>query len=321
MQAAVDPWTLKVMARDLRDKVIVITGASAGIGAGTAIQCAEAGMDVVLAARREEKLREVAEQIEQRGRKVLAVQCDVTLDQDVEALFERAWETFGRVDVAFANAGYGLASSVLDTTDAQHRAIFETNYFGTVRVIHAAIPYMRRTPEGLRHLLICSSAASEIGLPWFGAYSATKAAQDSIAGALRCELQNDIEVTSIHPVGTNTEFFDTAERMAGGSGPGMVNTPKPFTQRVDTVARKIRRALYRPRAEVWPSPMVRLGLALATLMPGLTNAVLKWECRGKDPGQRRMMPRDESMQEHPPSTTGEAGPAGSAGQPEQRGGS
>ncbi len=255
-------------------------------------------MDVVLAARREDRLREVAAHIEQLGRRALAVRCDVAVDDDVKRLFEQTWEAFGRVDAAFANAGYGLAAGVLDTTDVHHRAIFETNYFGTLRVIRQAVPYLRRTPEGLRHLLICSSAASEIGLPWAGAYSATKAAQDSIAGALRCELHKDIEVTSVHPVGTATEFFDTAERLAGGTGPGKVNSPRMMVQTAQTVAKKIAKALRRPRAEVWPSPLARLGLALATLMPGMTNAVLKWESRGKDPKQQRVLPRRADSAPH-----------------------
>ncbi|MFW6059158.1 MAG: SDR family NAD(P)-dependent oxidoreductase [Phycisphaeraceae bacterium] len=276
------------MGRDLRDKVIVITGASSGIGAATAVACAAAGMDVAIAARREVRLRDVAGRIEQLGRRVVTVRCDVAEDGDVAHLFERAWAELGRVDVAFANAGYGLASSVLDTTDEQHRAIFEVNYFGTLRVVREAVPYLRRTGNGLGHLLICSSAASEIGLPWFGAYSATKAAQDCIAGALRSELQDEVEVTSVHPVGTKTDFFDTAEQMAGGDGPGMVNTPGLFTQTPEKVARKIVAALRRPRAEVWPLGIARLGLGLATILPGLTNRVLKWESRGKDPKQNRI---------------------------------
>ncbi len=285
------------MARKLEDKVIVIAGASSGIGAATAVACAQMGMRVVLGARREERLREVAGRIEALNRQAATVACDVTRDEDVARLFERAWDTFGRVDVAFANAGYGLASSVLDTTDAQQRDIFETNYFGTLRVVHEAVPYLRKTSDGLRHILICSSAASEIGLPWFGAYSATKAAQDSIAGALRRELQGDIEVTSIHPVGTKTAFFDMAEHMAGGDGPGMENTPAPLMQTADKVASKIVKALRRPRAEVWPLPIVRVGLGLATILPGLTNYVLKWECRGKDPKKhRRATPSSQEQQ-------------------------
>jgi len=281
------------MTRDLKDKVIVIAGGSSGIGATTAELCAAAGMDVVLGARREDRLRGVAERVEKHGRRALCVRCDVTRDEDVTHLFEQASEMFGRVDVAFANAGYGLASSVLDTTDQQHRDIFETNYFGTLRVVRTGVPCLRRTENGLRHLLICSSAASEIGLPWFGAYSATKAAQDCIAGALRSELQDEIHVTSIHPSGTRTDFFDTAEKLAGGNGPGEINAPKIFTQTPDRVARKIVAALRRPRAEVWPLGIAKVGLGLATILPGLTNFVLKRESRGKDPKLSRGAPQDQ----------------------------
>jgi len=271
------------MARDLTDKVIVIAGGSSGIGAATAEHCAKAGMHVVLGARREDKLRAIAERVEAHGRRALCVRCDVNSGEDVQNLFDQAWDTFGRIDAAFANAGYGLASGVLDTTDDEHRAIFETNYFGTLRVVRSSVPYLRRTENGLRHLLICSSVVSEIGVPWYGAYSATKAAQDCIAGALRSELQDDIEVTSVHPSGTRTEFFDTAEKKAGGAGSGEINAPKMFTQTPGQVARKIVAALRRPRAEVWPLGIVRFALGFATMFPGLTNFALKRGSRGQDP--------------------------------------
>ena len=282
------------MARELQDKAIVITGGSSGIGAATAIACAEAGMDVALGARRADKLREVAGRVEQFGRRAVTVPCDVTRDEDVQQLMERAWHELGRVDVAFANAGYGLAAGVLDTSDAAHHDIFEVNYFGTLRTIRAAVPYLRDTENGLRHLMICSSAGSEIGLPWFGAYSATKAAQDSIAGALRSELQDELTVTSVHPVGTTTEFFDTAERLAGGAGPGLINSPELFVQTPEHVARKIVAALRRPRAEVWPLSIARVALGLATILPGLTHYVLKRQSRRMDPKRHRTPSQSES---------------------------
>lgn len=266
------------MARNLRDKVIVITGASSGIGAATALACARAGMHVTVAARREEKLHALAAAIEKIGRRALPLACDVDSDDDVRRLFEQSWATFGRLDAAFANAGYGLCAAVLDTSDAQHRAIFETNYFGTVRTLRAATPDLRRTPDGLKHLLICSSAASEVGLPMFGAYAATKAAQDSIAGALRAELAHErIDVTSIHPVGTRTEFFDVAGRLGGRSLGDSTNTPSFMAQTPEQVARKIVAAIRRPRPEVWPRPSVRLGVAFATAFPRFVSFVMRRE--------------------------------------------
>lgn len=256
--------------RELRGKVILITGGSSGIGAATALACARAGMDVTLAARRGDKLRDIAERIEALGRRALTVPCDVRRDDDVNDLFAAHWQAFGRLDACYANAGYGLLRSLEDTTAQQHRDIFETNYWGTIRTIHAALPSLRNTPDGLKHLLICSSAASEIGLPMFGPYCATKAAQDSIAGALRCEVRHEgIHVTSVHPVGTKTEFFTTAQRVSGDAEPG-IHTPRSLSQTAEHVADRTLAVLRRPRAELWPSPLARLGLAGATALPGLT---------------------------------------------------
>ena len=270
------------MPRDLTDKLIVITGASSGIGAATALACARAGMNTVLAARRVEKLEEVAKQIESLGRKALAVACDVTKDDDVIQLFEKSWETFGRIDAAFANAGYGLFGAVLDTDLQTHRDIFETNYYGTLRTLRAATPYLRKTDAGLKHLLICSSVASEIGVPQFGAYCATKAAQDSIAGAMRAELADEgVTVTSVHPVGTTTEFGDQARAMSTDKRAAEhgSNTPKALTQSAEHVAEKIVRALRRPCPEVWPSPLARYAAALTTASPRLTAWIMRRHMR------------------------------------------
>jgi short-subunit dehydrogenase len=269
------------MPRNLTDKVIVITGASSGIGAATAIACAEAGMDVALGARRTEKLRDVAQQIEQRGRAALSVTCDVTDPAQVESLLDETWQRFGRVDAVFANAGYGVFGPVLETSDADHRAIFEANYFGTLTTLKAAAPYLRKTEGGLKHVLICSSAGSEIGLPLSGAYTATKAAQDCIAGAMRAEVAGEgMSVTSVHPVGTKTEFFDTAgARSSPGQGAGQAptttNTPPGMMQSVEHVARRIVGALRRPKPEVWPMPLARWGLALGTAVPRFAAAMMR----------------------------------------------
>ncbi len=270
------------MLRNLTNKLIIITGASSGIGAATGLACARAGMDVVLAARRVDKLEAVAEKVRGLGRRALVVACDVTVDGDVAGLFERAWAEFGRVDVAFANAGYGLFGSVMETDLQTHRDIFETNYYGTLRTLREAVPYLQKTDGGLKHLLICSSVASEIGVPQFGAYCATKAAQDSIAGAMRAELADEgIVVSSVHPVGTTTEFGQQArefspDKRAAERGS---NTPKALTQTAEHVADRIVRCLRRPRPEVWPSPMARLAVAAATASPRFAAWVMRRHMR------------------------------------------
>lgn len=256
------------MARDLRDKVIVITGASSGIGYATAYACAQEGMNVTVAARRTDKLDELAQRLQALGRPALAVKCDVDRDDDVRALFEASWARWGRLDAAFANAGYGIVAPVLETADADIRAIFETNFFGTIRTLKAAAPDLRRTANGLRHALICSSSAAEISPPFYGVYAATKAAQDSVACAMRAELHGDITVSSVHPVGTKTGFFDAAQRQTADD-PVLLNTPKLFMQTPEQVAQAVVKCLRRPKPEVWPQPLTRFGLALTTAFPRL----------------------------------------------------
>lgn len=263
------------MPRDLTNKSIVITGASAGIGADTATACAAAGMDVVLGARREEKLEAVAGRVREHGRRAVVVTCDVTRDEDVRALFDRAWNELGRVDALFANAGFGLVYPLLETPTDRHREIFEVNYWGTVRTLDVGVPMLEQTKGGLKHALICSSAASEIGMPRHGPYAATKAAQDAIAGALRAELHDrGVSVTSVHPVGTKTDFFDTAAARSDRDR-SEKKTPPGLMQSGEHVARTIVRALRKPRAEVWPSVPARFGLALCTAWPGFAAWVLR----------------------------------------------
>ncbi len=259
------------MSRSLQDKVIVITGASSGIGAQTARACARAGMHVVLAARREEKLAEVAAGVRALGREAVPVVCDVTRDEDLVRLFEQAMTRLGRVDAIFSNAGYGLYASVLDTTPQQMEAIFQTNYFASVRTVQLGMSALRATASsgGLGHVLICSSAASEIAPPMYGAYAATKAAQDAIACAMRAELAGEgIVVTSIHPIGTESEFSDKVREVSARPA-AAAGTPPMFKQSGEHVARCIVRALRKPRAEVWPHRGARLLLALFTACPGL----------------------------------------------------
>jgi len=262
------------MARSLADRVILITGASSGIGAATAMACARAGMSVLLASRRKNELQQVADEIERSGGRAVSIVCDVRRDEDVKAMIDATIDAFGRLDVLFANAGYGLFSQVMDTTDRQMRDIFETNFFGTVRCIQAAVPVISRTSDQ-GHVLICSSAASEISLPMYGFYAATKAAQDSIGGALRAELQDQgICVSTIHPIGTQTNFFNVVRHESTDPGHGL-NTPASMTHSVDRVANAIVRCLRRPKAEVWPSVATRLVVAMATAAPEMGAWVLR----------------------------------------------
>jgi len=211
------------MPAELSDKVILITGASSGIGAATAVACAEAGMHVTLAARREDKLKQVAQRCVAAGPPGIKAQwvvCDVDDDKAVRRAFAESWTYFGRLDAVFANAGVGLTKPVLATALAEHQSLLNTNYLSTVRTLLVANEYFKRTPSGLGHFVICSSCLSDLGLPNNAVYSATKAAQKALADGLRAEVaRRGLHVTSVHPIGTRTEFFDTSAKRSGRDNP------------------------------------------------------------------------------------------------------
>lgn len=258
------------MPRNLQDKVILITGASSGIGAATAMACAQAGMRVSLVARRGDKLEAQARSIAAKGGKAHYFSADVCNESDMLQAIGDCFTTFGRLDAVFANAGYGQIINVLDMTERDERAMFETNYFGTTRTLRLALPYLRQTADGLKHFVVCSSAASEIGLPTLGVYSATKAAQDCVAGAIRAELYDEgFSVTSVHPIGTKTDFMTVAGETENN------NTPPALQQTPEKVARHIVSALRKPRPEVWPSWITRLGLAVGTLSPRFSSWAMR----------------------------------------------
>jgi len=261
------------MARDLQDQVLLITGASSGIGAATAVQAAAAGMHVVLAARRADKLDTVAEQVRGYGREALCIATDVSRDADVDAMVEQAMHRFGRIDVLFANAGYGFLCPQEALDDDAHRQIFEVNYFGTVRCIRQVLPLMKQ--QGRGHIVITSSIVARVGLPYYAHYAATKAAQDALATGFRLEVEpHGIDVSAVYPIGTRTEFFQTSAQI-GGRDTISENTPDIFMQSADHVARRIVKCLRKPIPEVWPAKWSHIGSSLACLLPRLTRMGLR----------------------------------------------
>lgn len=259
------------MAVDIAGKPILITGASSGIGRVTAFACARNGMPVVLAARREEKLREAAAEIERAGGRASVVACDVTDAASCEAAVERCAGEFGSVYAVFANAGYGYYEEAVPGDDARVRAIFETNFYGTLNIIRPALARMREAGRG--HVLICSSILSIATIPNHSAYCATKAAQHHLGRALGMELRGTgVHVSTVHPIGTRTEFFEkSAERTAAGDQGKRVETPGFLMQRPERVARGVVRCLRRPRPEVWTSFGARMLAVTAAGMPRLTR--------------------------------------------------
>jgi short-subunit dehydrogenase len=258
------------MPKDLRNLPIVITGASSGIGAATALACARKGMPVAIAARRVDKLEAVAAEIKREGGKVITVACDVTKPDECEALVDATVREFGSIYGVFANAGYGVEQSFLSQSDDDIRAMFETNFWGSVNVIRPALKHMTKARKG--HVLWCSSCLAKIGIPMYASYCASKAMQDHFARAMRHELlAQGIFVSSVHPVGTKTEFFEKVEARGAKL---LSKTPERFMQPPSRVANAVVSCLRSPRGEVWTSLPMRLGLGMAGMFPGMADFAL-----------------------------------------------
>ena len=188
----------------MADPVFLITGASTGIGAATARAAAQAGHRVVLAARSEDKLRALADELGGDER-AIAVRCDVMEWADNEALVARAMEAFGRVDVVFANAGFGAKRGWLEETPEHWRDMVLTNVLGAAYTARAAIPALK---DSRGHLLLTSSVAGRRALPG-SLYSATKHAVTAMGEALRSDLNDTgVRVTLIEPGMVDTPFFE-----------------------------------------------------------------------------------------------------------------
>jgi NADP-dependent 3-hydroxy acid dehydrogenase YdfG len=195
--------------------VLLITGASSGIGAATARHAAEAGYRVVLGARREDRLRELAEELGGDER-AIAVRCDVTEWEDNQALVGAALDSFGRIDAVFANAGFGAQRGFLEESVDHWRSMVLTNVLGVALTIRATLPHLLERGSG--HYLITGSVAGRRALPG-SLYSATKWSVTAIGEALRSELRQmhdntGIRVTLIEPGMTDTEFFDQRPKNA-----------------------------------------------------------------------------------------------------------
>ena len=184
--------------------MFLITGASSGIGAATARHAAEAGYRLVLAARSTDRLTQLADELGGEER-ALAVTCDVTEWEQQEAMVASALERFGRLDVAFANAGFGAARGFLKESPEFWRSMVLTNVYGAALTIRATLPALQ---DATGHLLLTGSVAGRRALPG-SLYSATKWAVTAMGESARQELDGTgVRVTLIEPGMVDTPFFE-----------------------------------------------------------------------------------------------------------------
>jgi short-subunit dehydrogenase len=204
---------------DIDGSVIVITGASSGIGAATARAASRAGARLVLAARREDRVTQLAAELGD----AIAVRCDVTDAAQVEALVTSALDAFGRIDVVVNNAGQGLQAEIERLSLDDFRAVLELNLVAPLAVMQAVLPTMRR--QGAGSIVNVSSGTTFADVPGTGGYVASKIALERLSAVARNELEGTgITVSTMIPFATDTEFLASikagrseAEEMTAGA--------------------------------------------------------------------------------------------------------
>ncbi|WP_437679460.1 SDR family NAD(P)-dependent oxidoreductase [Sorangium sp. So ce131] len=257
------------MASRLAGQVVLITGASSGIGEALAREVARRGGRPVLAARRTERLETLAREIREAGGEAITARCDVTRDGDVERAVEEARGAFGRLDIAIANAGFGVVGRIEELSLDDIRRQFETNVFGALRTVQAALPEVKRARGGLA---LIGSASGYVAAPAMGAYSMSKFAVRALAETLRTELHGEgVAVTHVAPGFVTSEIrqIDNAGTLREGAAdpvPSWLVMPTP------KAARQIMDAIVARRAEAIITGHAKLLVSLTRLAPGLISA-------------------------------------------------
>jgi hypothetical protein len=253
-----------------QDKVVIVTGASSGIGLETTLAFAREGARVVLAARTEEKLREVVNAHPEWRDRFLPVRADVTNDDDVRRLIETTISNFGRIDILVNNAGIGMRATVADTPIDDARSLMDVNLYGPVRCIQAVLPHMLQKRAG--QIVNVGSVLSYVVAARNGAYCASKFALLALSDTLRMELHGTgIEIISVLPAYTETPFFDNMYQYGGGP-----TRQSPFKgQHAGKVAQAILYGCARHKRQVTLTVSARIAIRLRRLSPSLLDFIVR----------------------------------------------
>jgi short-subunit dehydrogenase len=261
---------MQVIESFFRNKAALITGASSGIGEELGWQLAQAGAMVTLAARRGDLLEKLAEKIVASGkRKPVIAECDVTKDGDLERAVAETVREFGRLDAVFANAGFGVAGPLKQLSIADYRRQFETNVFGVLRTVYAALPEIEKAKG---NIVIVGSVAGWMPMPGASAYGMSKFALRSLANSILPELQPlGIKVTLISPgfVASNIGRVDNQ----GNLREKAPNPPPPWlVMPTDKAVAQILYAVARGKREAIITGHGKLAVALERFAPWALRA-------------------------------------------------
>jgi short-subunit dehydrogenase len=255
----------------LSGSVTFITGASSGIGAAVAREAARQGSDVVLTARRQDRLEALASEIEDMGRRALVACCDVTRDGDLEAAVARAQQTFGHIDYVIANSGYGVVGPFASLTMDDYRRQFETNLFGVLRTAMATRDQLIASRGSL---VIMGSVNGFVPIPGSSPYSMSKAALHMLALTLRQELRpHGVGVTLVAPGFVKSEIRQV-DNLGVRHPHARDRVPSWLSGSAEKTARQLLRAARSRRRVKVTTAHAQLGVFLERHFPWLPSPLL-----------------------------------------------
>jgi short-subunit dehydrogenase len=303
---------MRIRLKPIAEQVIVITGASSGIGLATAMLAAHQGARVVMAARSRSTLEHVAQEIVAGGGNAVAVAADVAVREDVERIAQAALDRYGHVDTWINNAGLSIYGRVHEVPEKDARRLFDVNYWGVVHGSLVALPLLKSNQGGA--LINVGSEVSDAVVPLQGMYAASKHAVKGFTDALRIELEADeapISVTLVQPTAVDTPFPEHAANY-------MSQAPKLPTPMIEAqkVASAILEAATDPTREVKVGSMSVLNTTMFKLLPGLADRMAKKQM-GRQQRNAPAYPRAGTLYE--PGESGEIAGLGdsNAADPEQ----
>lgn len=251
----------------LKNKAILITGGSSGIGRAVALRCAKDGAKVLIAARSEDKLKQVVEEINKAGGKGFYFIVDVTDPKKVKEMFKYAVDAMGCVDVVFNNAGLGFVKRIYELTDDEISKMVMVNLLGECFVAKYAAQIMKEQKNG--HIINTSSLAGLISVPQWSVYVATKWGVTGLTDSMRQELKPfGVKVASLHPGGVDTEFF--SKENANIDVSQIQNLMKP-----EEIAEEVYNAIFTNKRRILTPSMAKSYSFLYKFMPWLTERMIE----------------------------------------------